>query len=45
MLEARSRIEPPAQDMKVFWFFSSEKNFLPLTFPDDAPMRPTRAPH
>jgi transposase len=33
MWEARSRIEPPAQDMKVFWFFSSEKNFLPLTFP------------
>jgi hypothetical protein len=26
--EARYRIVPPAQDIKVFWFFSSENNFF-----------------
>jgi hypothetical protein len=25
-MPARPRIVPPAQDRKVFWFFSSEKN-------------------
>jgi len=27
-MPARSRIVQPAQDIKVFWFFSSEKNFF-----------------
>jgi hypothetical protein len=25
-------IVPPVQDIKVFWFFSSEKNSLPYAF-------------
>jgi len=27
-MQAISRIEKPAQELKVFWFFSSEKNIL-----------------
>jgi hypothetical protein len=31
-MPAISRIVEPAQELKVFWFFSSEKNtFLPIT--------------
>jgi hypothetical protein len=30
-MPAGSRIAQPAQELKVFWFFSSEKNMLSLT--------------
>jgi hypothetical protein len=29
--KADYRIVPPAQEAKVFWFFSSEKNILPAS--------------
>jgi hypothetical protein len=30
-IQARPRIDEPAQDIKVFWFFSSAKNMLPAS--------------
>jgi hypothetical protein len=35
-LPARSRIVEPAQEAKVFWFFSSEKNTLASRLQEEA---------